>query len=199
MVFFPKSKWINNWGIEQSNANFLDKFVTKNKPKIILETGTFEGQATYVMAQAADKNNNGCVIYTIDYNGDPTTDLELEKWLLLEKIRNQNLSKIKENFPNVQVKFIEGDSRVVLKELFSNNNIKKVDLFYQDSMHFKEGIESEWNLVKNYILKDCHVIFDDLCLKGVKKFRDWFKTKYKKEFEYSEENYGHKQFIVKKK
>jgi len=55
------------------------------------------------MAQAANKNNNGCVIYTIDYNGGPTTDLELEKWLLLEKIRNQNLSKIKDNFPNVQL------------------------------------------------------------------------------------------------
>ena len=64
MVDFPKSKWDYNWGIDERNALFLDRFVKNNKPKLILETGTFEGQATYVMAQAANHNNNNCKIYT---------------------------------------------------------------------------------------------------------------------------------------
>jgi len=198
MVEFPESKWIHNWGIDKSNANFVDKFIKETKPKVIIETGTFEGQATYVMAQAANENNNNCIIYTIDYNGDPTSDFDMEKWLLLKKLRDNNLQKIKEKFTNVTVKFIEGDSREVLKTLFSECKIEKVDLFYQDSMHFKDGIKSEWNLVKNYIKQNSYVIFDDLWLKGVREFRDWFKNNYKNQFVYKEENYGHKQFIVKK-
>ena len=68
MVSFPKSEWINNWGINHYNADSLYKHILKTKPYIILETGTFEAQATYVMAKAANENNNNCIIYTIFSN-----------------------------------------------------------------------------------------------------------------------------------
>ena len=196
MISFPKSKWISNWGIQQNNANSLYKHILQTKPNIILETGTFEAQATYVMAKAANVNNNNCIIYTIDYDGDPTSNLDISKWLLLKKIRNKNLDKIKEEFKNVKVKFCDGDSRNVLKTLFTDNNIDKVELFYQDSMHFPEGIKSEWILVEPYIKKNSYTIFDDLQLKGVRVFRDWFKKKYKNKYSYREITDGHKQFIV---
>jgi predicted O-methyltransferase YrrM len=196
MVEFPKSKWDYNWGIDEKNALFLDTFVKNNKPKIILETGTFEGQATYVMAQSANQNNNKCKIYTIDYNGDPTSDFEMEKWLRLKSIRDENLQKIKNNFKNVEVNFVEGDSREVLKDLFKDDDV--IDLFYQDSMHFKDGIIQEWNLVEKNIIKNSKIIFDDLQLKGVQQFRDWFKNKYKNLYSYQTINVGHKQFIVNK-
>tara|TARA_B110000208_G_scaffold2526_1_gene3311 strand:+ start:385 stop:984 length:600 start_codon:yes stop_codon:yes gene_type:complete len=194
----PKNEWIYNWGINSKNAEQLYNHILKTKPKIILETGTFEGQATYVMANACNNNNNKCIIYTIDYNGDPTLELNKEKWLNLEKIRNNNLEKIKNDFKNVEVKFIEGDSREVLKTLFSNHNINNVDLFYQDSMHFIEGIQAEWNLVESYINTNSFVIFDDLSLKGVQKFRKWFINKYQNKYDYKDIKEGHKQFIVKK-
>ena len=41
------------------------------------------------MAQAAHKNNNNCIIYTIDYDGDPTTNLDKDKWLLLKKLEKK--------------------------------------------------------------------------------------------------------------
>ena len=126
MVNFPPSKWIQNWGIDSSNADRLDKFIKKNKPKIIIETGTFEGQATYVMAQAANTNDNNCQIFTIDYDGDPTSNLPIDNWLLLKSLRNENLKKIKEEFRNVTVTFVEGDSREVLKTLFTEHNINCV-------------------------------------------------------------------------
>ena len=195
---FPKSKWIYNWGIDRKNAEYLYNFIIENKSQIIIETGTFEAQATYVMAKAADDNNNNCVIYTIDYNGDPTTNLDESKWLSLKKIRDENFSKIKKEFPKTKVIFIEGDSRIVLPTLFKKYNIDKCDLFYQDSMHFFEGIKNEWDLVKPYIKKNCYTIFDDLKLKGVKKFRTWFKLKYKNKYLYQEIHEGHKQFIIKK-
>ena len=66
-------------------------------------------------------------------------------------------------------------------------------------MHFKEGIESEWNLVEPFIKKNSFTIFDDLGLKGVKQFKKWFKNKYNSTYNYSEIKEGHKQFIVQKK
>ena len=33
MINFPKSEWIYNWGIDTSNAIFLDKFIKENKPQ----------------------------------------------------------------------------------------------------------------------------------------------------------------------
>ena len=42
------------------------------------------------------------------------------------------------------------------------------------------------------------IIFDDLQLKGVQQFRDWFKNKYKNLYSYQTINDGHKQFIVNK-
>lgn len=198
MVNFPVSKWIHKWGIDKLNAIFIDNFIKSKKPKIIIETGTFEAQATYVMAQAANSNNNNCIIYTIDYDGDPTSNLDIEKWLSLKKIRDENLKLIEEKFQNVKVIFLDGDSRKILPKLFQTYNIPQVDLFYQDSMHFFEGIQEEWNLIKPYIQRNSYVIFDDLKLKGVQKFRNWFKKEYGTQYIYFENNEGHKQFIVKK-
>ena len=198
MLKHPSNKWIHNWGINEKNAIFLYEHIINTKPKIIIETGTFQGQGTYVMANAANNNNNGCEIYTIDYDGDPTLKLEKDKWLDLKRIRNDNLEKIKKDFPNVNVNYIEGDSREILKTLFENNTIEKVDLFCQDSMHFIEGIQSEWKLVEPYIQTNSYIIFDDLQLKGVQAFRNWFVKKYKDKYEFKEINIGHKHFIVRK-
>ena len=147
------------------------------------------------MAKAANDNNNNCIIYTIDYDGDPTLKLEKEKWLLLKNLRNKNLNKIREECKNVTVKFVEGDSRNVLKSLFKDNNIEKVDLFYQDSMHFPDGINAEWELVEPHIKKNSITIFDDLKLQGVHKFKNIFIKKYGNKYNYKNINDGHKQSI----
>lgn len=71
-------------------------------------------------------------------------------------------------------------------------------MFYQDSMHFIEGIQAEWNLVEPYIQQNSIVIFDDLKLKGVQAFKKWFIKKYNKQYTYKDVNIGHKQFIITK-
>ena len=198
MIKFPKSEWIHNWGINQENANYLYEQIIKTKPKVIIETGTFEGQGTYILAKACHDNNNQANIYTIDYDGDPTLELDIDKWKKLKNIRDKNLKKIKEEFSNVNVIFLDGDSRIVLKTLFNDYKIDKIDLFYQDSMHFEDGIRSEWTLVEPYIKKNCITIFDDLKLKGVRAFMQWFKNKYKHSFNYTEILDGHAQFVTQK-
>jgi len=201
-IKIPDSGWIHKWGIDEYGARILFNLVINKKPEVIIETGTFEGQGTYVLAQAAHLNNNGCRIYTIDYDGDPTSNsISRDEWLQLKKVRDSNLDIIKRDFPNCKVFFLDGDSRQMISKIFnSEGDYKEIkcDLFYQDSMHFLEGIRQEWELVKPYIISGSVTIFDDLRLKGVKAFRDWFIESHKKEYEIFEKNDGHQQLIVRK-
>lgn len=201
-IEIPKNGWIHKWGIDEHGAGTIFNLIINKKPKVIIETGTFEGQGTYVLAQAAHLNNNGCKIYTIDYDGDPTSDtISKAEWQQLKRIRNNNLDAIKKDFPNCEVIFLDGDSRQMLPKIFDlNGKYKetKCDIFYQDSMHFFDGIQDEWKLVEPYIVSDSVIIFDDLKLKGVKIFRDWFIDNYNKKYEILENNNGHRQLIVRK-
>lgn len=201
-IEIPKSSWIHKWGIDEHGARLLLSLVINRKPEVIIETGTFEGQGTYVLAQAAHLNNNGCKIYTIDYDGDPTSDsISKDEWLALKKVRDSNLDRIKTEFPNCEVIFLDGDSRQMLPKIFDPNGKykeTKCDIFYQDSMHFYEGIRDEWKLVEPYTTSGSVIIFDDLQLKGVRIFRDWFVATYKNEYEMAERQEGHRQLLVRK-
>lgn len=115
------------------------------------------------MAKAAHENNNQAHILTIDYDDDPSTKLPQEEWFQLRKTREENLNLIRNKFSNVKVTYINGDSRKVLKSLFS----QKLDhwgFFYQDSMHFKEGILDEWHVMRQFAGLGSVVVFDDVAL-----------------------------------
>ena len=198
-ITFPNNKWIHKWGIDQLNANFIYEVIRQHKPKILIETGTFEAQGTYVIAKAMNENNNNAILYTIDYDGDPTSNFDDNVWKELKKIRDNNLNLIKQNFPNCKVIFLNGDSREMLSTIFSEYKETQIDFFYQDSMHFKDGIIQEYNLVKEYLYKDSITIFDDASLKGVKEFMSWFKEKESKNYYCYFLDTGHKQFIIQKK
>lgn len=201
-IEIPNSGWIHKWGVDEHGARLLLNLVINRKPEVIIETGTFEGQGTYVLAQAAHLNNNGCKIYTIDYDGDPTSNsISKDEWLALKKVRDTNLDKIKTEFPNCEVIFLDGDSRQMLPKIFDPSGEykeTKCDLFYQDSMHFYEGIRDEWKLVEPYTTSGSVIIFDDLQLKGVRAFRDWFVATYKNNYEIAEKQEGHRQLLARK-
>ena len=197
-VKFPPSRWTHNWGMDAQNSGIVYELIRSQKPEVIVETGTFEGQATYVMAKAAHDNNNNCRIYTIDYDGDPTSDFETEEWLKLKELRNANLEKIRNEFPNCKVIYVEGDSRLVLDTIFTQYGETQWNLFYQDSMHFFDGIMSEWNIMEKYQAPQSITIFDDMWLKGVRKFANWFEKNKSEEYQTMNINVGHKQFIVQK-
>lgn len=194
---FPKGKWHHTWGIDNTNGNFIYDLIIEKKPEIIIETGTFEAQGTYVLAKAAHQNNNNCKIYTIDYDGDPTSDkITQEEWLKLKSFRDNNLKLISNEFPNCQVIFLDGDSRQMIPKIFTEYGETKCDFFYQDSMHFKDGIISEWKLVEPFIIQNSVILFDDLKLRGVKEFRDWFLKNYNSKYEIVQTTEGHHQLIV---
>lgn len=193
----PKGNWKHQWGIDSKNGSYIYNLIIEKKPEIIIETGTFEGQGTYVLAKAAHENNNNCKIYTIDYDGDPTSSqITKEEWLELKSFRDTNLEKIKNEFPNCEVIFLDGDSRQMIPKIFNEYGETKCDFFYQDSMHFHDGILSEWRLVEPFLIKNSLTLFDDLQLKGVRQFRDWFIKTYKTTYDIIQTTEGHQQLIV---
>jgi hypothetical protein len=112
------------------------------------------------MAAAAHENDNGARIFTIDYSGDPTTELPDQAWHELQAIREENLAETRKRFPGCEIQFIEGDSRAVLPGVMEQIDVW--DFFYQDSMHFVEGIRAEWDVLKDQGSARCVVVFDDI-------------------------------------
>lgn len=160
----PAKRWIRDWSSDQKDLTLLYHATKILRPGFIVETGTFEGHGTYVMARAAHENANGARILTIDYDGDPSTTLDDSKWDQLREIRNENLAEIKRRFPGCQVDFVEGDSRMVLAKLFCNGD--SWDFFYQDSMHFFKGIKAEWDALEPHAAAGAVAIFDDITPTG---------------------------------
>ena len=196
---YPSVKHSLGWSTQKKHLDFLHNFVSALKPKVIFETGTFEGHGTYAMAAAAHANDNGAQIFTIDYDGDPVQDVKgtvtEDEWLALRSIREKHLEIIANNFPGCRVNFVEGDSREVLPGLLKT--IDQWDFWYQDSMHFAEGVQQEWEIMEAKAATTATIIFDDISKKNA--FSRWFKKKYKKAWHYTpRRDFDHKQCLAQK-
>lgn len=160
----PPSRWKHEWSTHEKSAKRLYNAIRLHKPKIIVETGTFEGLGTYTMAKAAAENDNGARIFTVDYDGDPEeSSIPIEDWLELRRFREENLQLARNTFPNVEITFLNGDSRQMLPTILPAQ-ITTWDFFFQDSMHFTSGILDEWRIMRPYAHPGSTVVFDDVCL-----------------------------------
>lgn len=196
---YPKAQHALGWSTRQKHLDFLYNLILQLKPKIIVETGTYEGHGTFAMAAAAHQNNNGARIFTHDYDGDPVQDetgaVSDEAWLALRAFRESNIKYIQQTFKQCEVSFMEGDSRETLAGTLQQ--FKQWDFWYQDSMHFAEGIQSEWDIMENAAAADAFVVFDDVSKKN--QFSKDFTKQYRKQWAYvSRRDFDHKQCIAKK-
>lgn len=200
-----EKKWVYDWTLDQSNASIMYHAIKRLRPKVALETGTFEGHGTYVIAKALNELGSQSLLYTIDYDGDPLTKLEDYHWKELKKIRDENLSTIQKKFSNVEVLFLNGDSRELLPKLFKKGGLVW-DFFYQDSMHFEEGVQAEWDAVKNFANKNAVAVFDDISLtsvdfeqNGIEFCRNFLKSEDCDRWNFLSTDIGHHQFWIQKK
>lgn len=196
---YPKPGHTLDWSTQKNHLDFLHNMILALKPKIIIETGTFEGHGTYAIAAAAHINNNGARIFTHDYDGDPVQDesgsVSKESWLQLRALREANIKNIQEKFTQCEVSFIDGDSRLTLPETLKQ--FSRWDFWYQDSMHYAEGIQEEWNIMEGSEADHAVVIFDDISKKN--QFSRDFVNKYKKQWAYEpRKDFDHKQCLAQK-
>lgn len=159
----PTSRWKYPWSTHELSARRLYNAIRWRQPKIIVETGTFEGLGTFTMAMAAQANDNAARILTIDYDGDPDVTVPMEDWVQLRRFRDENLDLARTTFPGVEICFLNGDSREVLPSVFPAQ-LDHWDFFFQDSMHFMSGILAEWEIMKPFARANSVVVFDDVCL-----------------------------------
>ena len=200
---FP-SQWKYKWGIHPINAQMMYNALIIHKPSSIVETGTFEGHGVYVMAKALSDTNTPCTIHTIDYDGDPLTAEDAAAWKELREIRNSNLERIHSLFPLVTINFYDGDSREVLPALIQKG--LTWDFFFQDSMHFLDGITKEWEIMESAANPNAIVVFDDISLSDNLKHPDapvfcnqFINSIYGQKWCYKSTDIGHRQFWAQKK
>lgn len=203
-ITIPPMRWKRQWGINMVNAKIMYNALVLLKPSVIIETGTFEGHGCAVMAQALASVGKECTIHTIDYDGDPFTIESESEWKKLRSIREENLDLLCNRYPNVYIQFHDGDSRQVLPKLVSDG--VKWDFFFQDSMHFYEGIKCEWDILKNAANEGAVAVFDDISLspKIFSQNGRLFCEKFIKShdvtcWDYVSTTIGHHQFWVQKK
>lgn len=196
---YPEIQHNLGWSTRKKHLDFLYNFIRKAKPEVVFETGTFEGHGTYAIAAACHANGNGARIFTFDYDGDPIQDesgnVTDEEWTRLRLIRANNLELIKQKFPDCTVQFTDGDTRKVLNGVVSE--VGGWDFWYQDSMHYAEGIQQEWEIMENYANDGSIVIFDDVSRRNG--FSKWFKKNHRKSWKYKPcRDFEHKQCLAQK-
>jgi hypothetical protein len=175
-IELPPARWrFRKWGSVPRDASRLYRLVRLLRPEVIIETGTYEAQGAYALAAAASANNNNARVFTFDYDGDPTTTLPDAAWKELKSIRQSTLDLIQRQFSNCTVEFVEGDTRQILPRFLAERQLKW-DLFFQDSMHFHDGILSEWTAMRAYASKKALALFDDISEDADHPFTHWFKT-----------------------
>jgi cephalosporin hydroxylase len=199
-----KNRWQYDWASNSTNASIMYAAIQLIKPKIIIETGTFEGHGVFVMAKALSDINEAATIHTIDYDGDPVTNLDSDSWNILKEIRTENLSIIRQRFKNVKIIFHDGDSRDILPMIINDYNIKW-DFFYQDSMHFYEGIKAEWECVRYSANSNAIAVFDDISIHqtdweqdGYLFCKEFINSKQTENWDYINTDVGHHQFWIQR-
>lgn len=196
---YPVVRHTLGWSTRKKHLDFLYNYVRELKPKIIFETGTFEGHGTFAMCAAAHANNNGAKVFTFDYDGDPIQDesgsVSQDEWLALKEIRANNLALIQERYPNCGLTFTDGDTRQVLPDVALQ--VGGWDFWYQDSMHYAEGIRQEWDIMAPYANAQSLVIFDDVSRRNG--FSRWFKSTQTPRWKFKPcRDFGHKQCLAQR-
>lgn len=156
--------WERGWSSPPETLSILHHGLLELQPATVIETGTLAGHGTMAMATALQAIGKPANIYTFDYDGDPVQDAKgeigEEEWRELASIRMQNLERIREFCPLVTIEFVDGDSRKTLPATLERSG--NWDFWFQDSMHYKEGIYQEWSILKGHINPGAVIAFDNV-------------------------------------
>lgn len=129
--------------VELEVGELLAGIVRATKPKVIIETGTYKGFSTLMIASALKRNEMGH-LYTMDLND----------WNVLEECRKFELDPF--------VTFIKGDSRLVIREILPK--IEKIDFLWLDADHTKKSIVDELEAALPALRPGTLVAFHDTIL-----------------------------------
>jgi len=155
---WPEARWVRPWASPPAALDELHRAVARLKPAVLVETGTLEAHGTCALALAAPE---GARLLTFDYDGDPTTDDVSEAdWAQLRAIREAALQTIRAVRPDLDLRFIDGDTRGTLAA--EGEALDGWAFWFQDSMHDEAGVAAEWALAGPRAGPGAVVVFDNM-------------------------------------
>tara|TARA_B100002052_G_scaffold185706_2_gene169219 strand:- start:1504 stop:2181 length:678 start_codon:yes stop_codon:yes gene_type:complete len=143
--------------------DYLIEYIKKKQCKNILEIGTWNGNNTLKMLNAASTSTNQNK--EIKYWGFDLWELmndEIFKKEYSKKPPSMESVKNKLDKTGCEINLYQGDTKHTLKDfnkLFKNKI--KLDFIYIDGGHSFDTISSDWNYIKDFINENTIVIFDD--------------------------------------
>lgn len=154
-----RAEWGPNWNLDMGDAGRMIAWLEFSRPRIVVETGTFEGLGTNMLAMTMSRYGGG-KLTTHDFFADTDNQsVTTADWRRLQAIRFANLASIVRRHPDVEVRYVDGDTR---ETLATTQYGGPIDFFFQDTMHFLTGILSEFETVESRIAVGGVVVFDDI-------------------------------------
>lgn len=132
----------------------LTNLVRKEKPKHILEIGTWNGNRAISLCRL---NNSTYTGFDLFEEATKETD-ELEKNVKKHNAKDLVLQKIKSN--RIVCELIQGNTNITLPEYVKVNS-PKFDFAFIDGGHSVETIQNDWDNVQKLMLPGSLVVFDD--------------------------------------
>ena len=151
--------WFRYYFSKYSRYRHIYWIIINLRPKSILEVGVYKGKRSNEMINLTKDFTKSLSYYGFDLFEKiqmSKINLELSKQPLS---RTQLQKKLLNNFKDVKINLIQGDTKKTLKN-FSKKK-KKIDFVFIDGGHSIQTIQSDWNNVKNFISEKSVVIFDD--------------------------------------
>ena len=150
--------WLKYYFSKYSRYRHIYSTLISLKPKTILEIGVYKGIRSYEMINLASDFNSPIRYYGFDlFKKIPKKRIKSE--LSKQPLSKKEIGKKLNNFNNVKVELISGDTKISLKKFIRSK--KKIDFVFIDGGHSIKTIFSDWKNVKKIISKKSIVIFDD--------------------------------------
>ena len=134
-----KGTWTKkaNWSTEDEIYEFLYGLVRAVKPRLCLESGTFEGDGSVAIAEALLENNNGGKLYTID-----------EKDFGVK----EKLGK----YPNIEFVLAHAP------QIFTTLPLQNVEFIFLDSGHSYGQVLGELRVVDSLLAEQGYICIHDV-------------------------------------
>lgn len=155
-----RSRWCqDSWRYDANDAGRIVKWIDLARPRMVVETGTFEAQGTFLIASAMQACGGG-TLFTFDMPNDPDNlSITEAQWAELARIRAENLRVVQGGNPAVATTYVDGNTRVTLP---ATAFPAPVDFWFQDTMHFLGGILAEFNAMEERMAPGGVIVFDDI-------------------------------------
>ena len=174
-ICYAKGKHQSN---NSSNENLatIAEYIRQDKPRQVLECGTFEGRTTEYLAKLMGQyipgkykllvtiDVEGCILDitedSVTYQNDPEYDDVIDT-------RNHRLALMYKN-PAVKVHYESGLTQHLLPKLLAQIEF---NFIYEDACHLPHILIKDWEAISQYARPRCVVCFDDMANNP---FKEWF-------------------------